>query len=101
MRIKDYQVIGDELAIVWEDGEEAFLRLDLLRRSCPCAGCKGEMDVMGNVYRGPEVELTPAAFQLVRISPVGGYALQPVWADGHSTGLFSFDYLRALGKGGD
>ena len=33
---------------------------------------------------------------LVRIDRVGGYAIQPVWADGHSSGLFSFDYLRLV-----
>ena len=99
MRIADLQVLGDELAIKWEDGGETFIRLEALRRHCPCAGCKGEMDVMGNVHRGPEIPLTPASFQMTRILPVGGYALQPVWGDGHSTGLYSFEYLRALGQG--
>jgi len=27
---------------------------------------------------------------------VGGYAIQPVWADGHATGIYSFDYLRRI-----
>jgi len=51
---------------------------------------------MGNLYKGPEKTLSPLAFQLVRIGMVGGYAVQPFWADGHATGLFSFDYLRRL-----
>ena len=29
---------------------------------------------------------------------VGGYAVQPVWADGHATGLYSFDYLKRVGE---
>jgi len=99
MRLLDYQIIGNELALRWDDGEESFIPLESLRRHCPCAGCKGETDVMGNVYRGPEIPLTPRSFELTRVVPVGGYALQPVWADGHSTGLYSFDYLRALGRG--
>lgn len=99
MQIVDLQVIGDELAVKWGDGEESFVSLERLRRHCPCAGCKGEMDVMGNVYKGPEIPLGPDSFRLTRIDPVGGYALQPVWADGHATGLYSFEYLRALGKG--
>lgn len=98
MRIVDYQVIGDELAIKWDDSEESFVPLEKLRRHCPCAGCKGEMDVMGNLYKGPEIQLRPDSFQLTRIVPVGGYALQPVWVDGHTTGLYSFEYLRALGQ---
>ena len=94
MRPLDIQRIGDELAIKWDDGTESYIPLATLRRSCPCAGCKGEMDIMGNVYKNPERPLAPNAFELKRISPVGGYALQPVWADGHDTGIFSFDYLR-------
>ena len=94
MRPQDIQRIGDELAIKWDDGTESYIPLATLRRSCPCAGCKGEMDIMGNVYKNPERPLAPNAFDLKRISPVGGYALQPVWADGHDTGIFSFDYLR-------
>ena len=94
MRPADVQQIGEELAIKWEDGSESFISLEKLRRACPCAGCKGEMDVMGNLYKNPEQPLTPAAFRLVRLERVGTYALQPVWADGHATGIYSFDYLR-------
>jgi DUF971 family protein len=96
MKPVDIQQIGDELAIKWDDGAESFVTLEKLRRSCPCAGCKGETDVMGNVYKAPLKPLSPAAFKLVRIGTVGGYAVQPQWADGHSTGLFSFDYLRSV-----
>jgi DUF971 family protein len=34
------------------------------------------------------------------VEPVGGYALRFNWADGHRTGIYSFDYLRELGDGG-
>ena len=98
MRPSDIQRIGNELAIKWEDGGESFIPLERLRRACPCAGCKGEKDIMGNLYIGPEKPLTSQAFQLTRIATVGGYAIQPVWADGHSTGLYSFDYLRQLAE---
>ena len=94
MRPIDVQQIGEELAIKWEDGSESFIGLQKLRRACPCASCKGEVDVMGNVYRSSERPLTPAAFKLVRLERVGTYALQPVWADGHATGIYSFEYLR-------
>lgn len=96
MKIIDFQVIGNELAIKWADGSDSFVGLEPLRRNCPCAGCKGEMDVMGNLYKGPELKLVPESFRLTRIERVGGYALQPVWADGHNTGLYSFEYLRAM-----
>ena len=82
----------------WDDGSESFVSLEVLRRACPCAGCKGEMDIMGNLYKNPEKPYAANAFELVKIELVGGYAIQPVWADGHNTGIFSFEYLqRAAG----
>ena len=96
MRPADIQIIGGELAIKWDDGGESFVPLEQLRRCCPCAGCRGETDVLGNVYKNPGPPLPAAAFELVRIARVGGYAIQPVWADGHTTGIYSFDYLKRI-----
>ncbi|HUA37048.1 MAG TPA: DUF971 domain-containing protein [Candidatus Sulfopaludibacter sp.] len=96
MRPLDIQPIGHELAIKWDDGSESFIPLETLRRCCPCAGCQGEADLLGNIYKNPERHLTAAAFELVRFSPVGGYAIQPAWADGHTTGIYSYDYLRRI-----
>ena len=96
MRPIDIQQIGGELALKWDDGTESFINLEKLRRDCPCAECKGEMDVMGNLYKGPDKPLRPESIRLRGLSHVGGYALQPQWADGHNSGLFSFDYLRQI-----
>ena len=96
MRPNDIQQIGSELAIKWPDGGESFIPLEKLRRACPCAGCQGETDIMGNLYKNPEQKLTAAAFQLVRIMNVGGYGIQPAWTDGHATGIFSFEYLKQI-----
>ena len=96
MRPLDIQHIGNELAVKWADGGESFIALDKLRRACPCAGCKGEVDIMGNLYKNPEKPLTTKAFDLVKLVSVGGYAIQPVWADGHNTGIYSFDYLLSV-----
>lgn len=97
MRPADIQQIGDELAIRWDDGGESYIKLETLRRRCPCASCQGETDVLGNVYKGPDKPLGPNSFRLLRLNNVGGYALNPVWADAHSTGLFSYEYLKRLG----
>jgi DUF971 family protein len=96
MRPLDIQQIGNELAVKWDDGTEDFILLEKLRRACPCAGCKGEVDIMGNVYKNPENPFPPNAFDLVKITSVGGYAIQPVWADRHNTGIYSFEYLRRV-----
>jgi DUF971 family protein len=98
MRVIDIQPIGQELAIKWDDGTESFIPFEKLRRACPCAGCKGEVDVMGNLYKNPEAPLSANAFQFVRLEPVGGYGIQPVWADGHATGIYSFEYLRRVAE---
>jgi DUF971 family protein len=100
MRPADLQLIGTELAIKWEDGRESFIALERLRRACPCAGCMGETDVMGHLHKGSEVALTPRSFQMTRFTPVGGYGIQPVWADGHGAGIFSFEYLARLAAQG-
>jgi DUF971 family protein len=96
MKPVDLQQIGNELAVKWSDGTENFISLQDLRRACPCAGCKGETDIMGNLYKNPAQPLTSKAFELSRLITVGGYAIQPVWADGHATGIYSFDYLKHI-----
>jgi DUF971 family protein len=96
MRPADIQQIGKELAFKWANGGESFIPLEKMRRCCPCAGCKGEMDILGNLYKNPETAFAPNAFELVKITSVGGYAIQPVWADGHATGIYSFDYLKRI-----
>ena len=96
IRPQDIQQIGTELAIRWQGGGESFVTLEKLRKHCPCAGCNGERDIMGNLHKGPDIPLTAKSFQLTRLSYVGGYAIQPFWADGHSTGLYSWEYLKAV-----
>jgi len=95
LELKNVQLIGSELAILWSDGVESYLPLERFRRACPCAMCGGEPDVLGNIVR-PDVSYTGASFELVGWQIVGGYALQPRWVDGHSTGLYSSQYLRRL-----
>ena len=89
------QPIGHELAIAWSDGAESYLPLEALRRACPCAACGGEPDVLGYVVR-PQVAYTPQSFVLTGFQIIGSYALQPAWADGHGTGLYTFPFLRRL-----
>jgi DUF971 family protein len=98
MQPVDIQPIGEELAVKWNDGSENFIRLAALRRCCPCAGCKGEVDILGNLYKNPEQTLGPEAFRLVRLVRVGGYAVQLVWGDGHSAGIYSYEYLKRVGE---
>jgi DUF971 family protein len=100
LELRNAQLIGNELALAWNDETESYFALEFLRRACPCAACGGEPDVLGNVSR-PRVNYTNQSFQLVGFDVVGGYALQPRWADGHSSGIYSFTYLRRLGQAAD
>ena len=90
--------IGEELVVVWNDGTESYIRMTTFRQACPCAQCGGEPDILGRVLRPPQKPLVDDSFRLVRIDPVGTYALQPFWADGHSTGIYGYALLRRLGE---
>jgi DUF971 family protein len=96
MKLEHAAVVGDELALLFDDGVELYLPLPMLRRACPCAACQGEPDALGRVAR-PRVEYGPRAFVLEKFETVGGYGLQLHWGDGHSSGIHGYDYLRRLG----
>lgn len=98
IKLENIAMIGNELALAWDDGGETYLNFEQLRRACPCAACQGEPDVTGKVLV-PKVILTNKSFELRRHQVVGGYAVQFFWADGHNTGIYSFDFLRRLGEG--
>jgi DUF971 family protein len=89
------QVIGQELAVAWNDGHESYYPLPQLRKACPCATCSGEPDVTGKVLK-PLVSYNDKSYHISSMQIVGGYALQPTWQDGHSTGLYSWQYLQKL-----
>ena len=90
------EVIGDEFAVAWNDGKESYVKLEPLRRHCPCASCGGEPDVLGRIVR-PNVSYRQNSFTLKEWRVIGGYSLQLVWDDGHNTGLYSYAFLRKLG----
>ena len=98
LHLTNTALIGGELALSWSDGQETYLPLKTLRDHCPCAACQGEADALGRVLLPDQPPKTPDSYRLLRYHPVGGYALQLHWADGHNTGLHPFQQLRALGE---
>ena len=92
---KTAEIIGTELAILWNDGLETYISLDVLRRACPCASCGGEPNILGQVVR-PVVRYHTNSFEMRSLNWVGGYALQPIWLDGHDSGLYSYSLLKQL-----
>ncbi|MFO1540524.1 MAG: DUF971 domain-containing protein [Chloroflexota bacterium] len=81
------------LAIEWPDGHASRFGFTELRWLCPCAFCRGEMGQPGWLDSAPT--LTDAQTTLTDLALVGQYALQPTWADGHHTGFYTFQALRA------
>lgn len=88
------EVIGEELAIRWPDGREAFHRLEDLRRSCPCALCRGEQGITGPLLAPAPPPSSPNAWRLVSFELVGAYGLRLFWGDGHSSGIYPLATLR-------
>lgn len=89
------QLIGREVAILWDDGIESYFRDADLRAASPSASNMGETDILGQRHGGDG----PRHFPEVTVlgwEQVGNYALRFDFSDGHRTGLYSFDYLRRL-----
>lgn len=89
-----------ELLIVeWEDGHHSEYPLAGLRAACPCAECRGGHEGMGKGGNPDmlEIPLVPTgSTELESMQGVGNYALQLVWKDGHSYGIYTWEYLRQL-----
>jgi DUF971 family protein len=80
--------------VTWLDGHQSSYSFEFLRWSCPCAICRGEGGTPG-VLATTE-KLTPEQVELVDVGPVGHYAMTVTWKDGHSTGIYSWQYLRTI-----
>lgn len=83
---------GARLAIEWGDGVRSEYPPRALRLRCPCARCVDEMTGI----RILTPEQVPEGIYPTAIHYVGRYALKFVWSDGHDTGIYPFDFLRAL-----
>ena len=86
------QTSPTDLEIAWNDGHVSRYPVVYLRRSCRCASCVDEW-TGAPILRPDQVaeDVKP-----VRIDPVGRYAIHIAWSDGHTTGIYSFDHLRAI-----
>jgi DUF971 family protein len=83
------------LEISFDEGRSFRLPYEFLRVYSPSAEVRGH---------GPGQEVLQTAKRSVEIrslEPVGSYAVQPVFSDGHGTGIYSWDYLYELGENQD
>jgi DUF971 family protein len=84
----NYSKATGVIRITWNDGHVGEYSAEYLRGYCPCALCQGH---------GAEIKFisVPDA-QVQEIRAIGNYAIEFHWQDGHSTGIYSYDYLRGL-----
>ncbi len=94
--IKTLSVFLKELAIEWSDKEKNLLNLEKIRRSCPCAGCSGETDALGNVYKNSPTKYSDHSFDIINYEIVGRYGVRFFWKDGHHDGIYTFQLLKSL-----
>src|SRR5207244_13084032 len=78
--------------IMWEDGAHTTYTGEQLRWACPCAECRGEAGLPGRLSRVKALSAEELRVQDVTL--VGQYALQIAFDSGHSTGIYTFTYLR-------
>ena len=81
-----------DVKILWQDGHESLFPARELRLKCPCAGCVDEMTgKLRIIATSISQDVHP-----MKIEPVGRYAISLRWSDGHTTGIYSYDYLRKI-----
>jgi DUF971 family protein len=93
---------GKGLEIDWSDGHKSAWSFVWLRDACPCATCVEQRELEGR--KPGEAKAKSAALLPLYTPPtkptsahaVGRYAIQFNWSDGHSGGIYSWEYLRRM-----
>lgn len=81
-----------DVKIIWSDNSENIYPARFLRLACPCAECIEEMTGRKRLRD----EAVPKDIHPLTISPVGRYAIQIQWSDGHQTGIYTWEKLFKL-----
>jgi len=91
---------GKGLEIDWSDGHQSVWNFAWLREACPCATCiderKQQSRQPGQPKPTPVLPMFTPPPRPASVHPVGRYALQFTWQDGHTAGIYSWDYLRRV-----
>jgi prepilin-type processing-associated H-X9-DG protein len=91
------EITPEAMTVKWvEDGHVSKLSVLTMRRRCPCATCRVERDKMAANPLHVVKDAGPAHFELEDLAPVGRYAVNFLFSDGHSSGIYAWDYLRGL-----
>jgi len=99
--VKIHVKTGAGVDITWSDGHTSHFDYPYLRDNCPCATCndeRGKKEKMAgmNLPASPLLPMYKPKAKALAATQVGNYAIQISFNDGHSTGIFSYDYLRSM-----
>ena len=99
--VKIHVSSGAGVDIVWSDGHPSHYDFAYLREECPCASCNDERNKKAILAGAapPPSPLLPMYKPKPRAQaavPVGNYAIQISFTDGHGAGIFSYDHLRTI-----
>ena len=102
-KVKAHVSTGAGVDITWSDGHASHYDFPYLREECPCALCneeRGKKQAKGS-QTAPVISSSALPMFKPRLAAkaahaVGNYALQIDFNDGHTAGIFSFDYLRTI-----
>ena len=97
--VKIHVKTGAGVDITWADDHTSHYDFAYLREQCPCATCNDERakkDSMAsmNLQTSPLLQMYKPKTKAQSANQVGSYAIQIAFNDGHSTGIYSYDYLR-------
>ena len=88
---------GDLLRINWSDNVSTLVSWRTLRLNCPCAACGEERKKPADPFKVLTPEQVAAGPPApLAMKPVGHYAYQISWNDGHDTGIYTLESLRKL-----
>ena len=99
----DLDASETHLCITWADGHESVLPLKMVRAQCPCATCR-ELRAGGaaaasepaDPFRVLDTRNAGLTAVMVDVEQMGTYAMRITWEDGHTSGIYTFEYLRDL-----
>ncbi|MDA1191811.1 MAG: DUF971 domain-containing protein [Candidatus Poribacteria bacterium] len=85
----------EALTMTWKDGSVDRYPVPYLRKWCPCASCRDYRETKSDdPFRQIDPRMVvPEDVHIQHLEQVGHYALKFDFSDGHSTGIYSYDYL--------
>jgi DUF971 family protein len=82
----------ERIALAWPDGISHTFELAEVRTNCPCAECRGLRDRGATIWPNDH---STSALAIASAEQVGAWGISLTWNDGHATGIYTWELLRA------